>query len=112
MVFVVVIKKINSSINPDIIINIMEKSNIPMGENMKYYEKRNINKENDTYTLRIKYRSFNENNEEMCKFYDELIQYKWIKLNYNEKINFKLSMKTIDYYNYVYKNFTHGDYTY
>lgn len=103
MVFVVVIKKINLSIDPEKIVTFMEKSNIPMGKNMKYYEKRNINKENDTYTLRIKYRSFNENNKEMCEFYDDLIQYKWIKLQYNENTNFKLSMKTIDYYNFVYK---------
>lgn len=112
MAFVVVVKKINSSIDPDKIINIMEESNIPMGKNMKYYEKRNINKENYTYTLRIKYKSFNENNEEMCKFYDNLIQYKWIKLQYNKNINFKISMKTIDYYNYIYNNVIYRDYTF
>lgn len=104
MVFVVVIKKINLSIDPEKIINTMENNNIPLGKNMKYYEKRKVNQEDNTYTLRIKYRSFDENNKEMCNFHNELINYKWIKLNYDENISFKLSIKTIDYYNYVYGN--------
>lgn len=104
MVFVVVIKKINLSIDPEKIINIMENNDIPLGKNMKYYEKRKVNKEDNTYTLRIKYRSFDESNKKMCNFHNELINYKWIKLNYSENISFKLSIKTIDYYNYVYGN--------
>lgn len=104
MVFVVVVKKINTSINPDRIINIMEQSNIPMGNNIKYYEKRKINKDNNTYTLHIKYRSFKDNNEKMCKFYDDLIEYKWIELRYNDNTYFKIRIKDIDYYNFVYNN--------
>ena len=104
MVFVVVVKKINTSIDPDKIIHIMEQSNIPMGNNIKYYEKRKINKQNNTYTLHIKYRSFNEENEKMCKFYDDLIEYKWIKLKYDDNTYFKIRIKEIDYYNFVYRN--------
>ena len=112
MVFVVVIKKINLSIDPENIINIMENNDIPLGKNMKYYEKRKVNKEDNTYTLRIKYYSFDENNKEMCNFHNELINYKWIKLQINDNLTFKICMKKIDYYNFVYGNFTYGDYIY
>ncbi len=104
MAFRVVIKKIDLSVDPDKILDMMKHIDIPIGDNMKYYEQRSINTKNNTYTLRIKYRSFNEQNDKMCKFYNDLITYKWIRLHYNENTSFKISMKTIDYCNYIYNN--------
>jgi len=104
MGFVVVIKKINTSINPDIILDTMNKSSIPIGNNIKYYKQYKINTEKNTYRLYIKYNSFNKENKNMVNFHDELIKYKWIKIRYANSINFKVSMKDIDYYNYIYKD--------
>jgi len=104
MAFRVVIKNINSSINPDKILDMMNHIDIPIDDNMKYYEQRCINPKNNTYTLRIKYRSFNDQNDKMRKFHNDLITYRWIRLIYNENISFKLSMKTIDYCNYIYNH--------
>ena len=104
MAFVVLVKNVNSSIHPDQIINLMGNNNIPMGKNIKYYKVRKLDTEKQIYTLYIKYRSFKDSNEKMCNFHNELINYKWIELNYKENISFKLSIKTIDYYNYIYGN--------
>lgn len=104
MAFVVVIKKINSSIQPVDIFKKMNDINIPLGNNIKYYKKKRINVENDTYTLCIKFHSFDNKNEKMCKFHNDLIYYKWILLEYDNNTIFKISMKSIDYYNYMYSH--------
>jgi len=112
MAFVVLVKNVSSSIQPDQIINLMGNNNIPMGENIKYYKVRKLDTEKQVYTLYIKYSSFKDSNEKMCNFHNELINYKWIKLQINDNLTFKICMKKIDYYNFIYGNFTYGDYAY
>ena len=103
MVFVVVVKKLDNSVAPEFIIDALKYNKIPLDENIKYYEKRKINNEKKTYNLNIKYRSFEDDNNEMKEFYKNLINYKWIKIFYKD-FSFKISIKTIDFYNFVYNN--------
>tara|TARA_B100000886_G_scaffold340536_1_gene310963 strand:- start:4720 stop:5028 length:309 start_codon:yes stop_codon:yes gene_type:complete len=100
MAFVVVIKKVDTFVDPEKIVNILtEEYNVSI-EFMKYYEKRKINEIKNTYTLRIKFHSFYRDQENVSKFYDELVKYEWVKIPINEK-SYKMSLNLKDYYAYI-----------
>ena len=75
MAFVVVVKRVDTFVNPEKIVNILENEYNISIEFIKYYEKRKINNIKNTYTLRIKFRSFYRDQENVSRFYDELLKY-------------------------------------
>ena len=100
MAFVVVVKRVDTFVNPEKIVNILENEYNISIEFIKYYEKRKINNIKNTYTLRIKFRSFYRDQENVSRFYDELLKYEWIKILINEK-SYKMSLNLIDYYAFI-----------
>ena len=101
MAFVVTSKRIPYSIQPENIIQIIiDNYNLSVSD-LKYYEKRKLNEELKTYTLRIKFNSFYDDNINMNIFHNELMTNEWIKLNINNFV-FKIKLRLMDYY-YYYK---------
>lgn len=96
MAFVVVIKKVSKDIRPEKIMNVLKYNNIPT-DKIKYYESRNVNEEDNTYTLRIKFYSFDDDETTICNFYNELVSYRGLYINCGNDI-LKMKIKMKNYY--------------
>lgn len=102
MAFVVAAKKIPYSIDPEKIIKLLIDSYNLSINDLKYYEKRKLNNELNTYTLRIKFYSFYNDNMSMNNFHNDLMINEWIKMTIDNFI-FKIKIRLVDYYYYYYK---------